>query len=259
MAETPEGARLTELHRQLQIRLSSQAMAATRLLWSSLNPASGSAALTRWLTQQVALSGLFDQRSAAMAAEYIQKFRIAEGFPAGPVVAVQDFSREQARESLDYNGSSKVKFLVEHGVAPAAALSQVAPNLMAASQRLALGGGRRVLDQSALANPESIGWRRVSRGGACSFCAMLISRGPEYRDEKSAGEGRHWHKRCSCSVEEVFSSWTPSREEKGYLDSYNDARRSLAAEGKATDTSSILGAMRQGGGFTDSPKPQISS
>ena len=256
MAETPEGAQLTALHKSLQMKLSAQSMAATKLLWQSLDPAKGAAAMDAWLAQQVKLSGIFDGKSAALAADYIKKFRIAEGFPGGPIVAVQDFDEDWAKKSMSYNGSGKVQSLINQGMAPAAAMAKVAPIAMAAAQRLTLGGGRRVLDQSALANPTSSGWRRVSSGSACAFCAMLVSRGPAYKSEKSAGAGRHWHKKCGCTVEEIFDdAWTPTEKEQEYLDEYNKARKAVSAAGGTPGTVNILEKMRLSGKFSDSPKP----
>ncbi|HOY80498.1 MAG TPA: ADP-ribosyltransferase [Rhodoglobus sp.] len=231
-------------------------MAATKLLWQTMDPAKGAAAMEHWLELQVELSGVFDGKSAALAADYIKKFRIAEGFPGGPIVGMQDFDEEWAKKSMSYNGSNKVQSLINQGMSPAAAMAKVAPIAMAAAQRLTLGGGRRVLDQSALANPVSSGWRRVSSGSACAFCAMLVSRGPAYKSEKSAGAGRHWHKKCGCTVEEIFDdAWTPTEKEQEYLDTYNNSRKILTSSGKTPTTSNILDQMRKSGKFSDSPKP----
>lgn len=256
MAETPEGAQLTALHKSLQMKLSAQSMAATKLLWKSMDPAKGAAAMEHWLELQVELSGVFDGKSAAMAADYIKQFRIAEGFPGGPIVGVTDFDKDWAKKSMSYNGSGKVQALIDQGMKPAEAMAKVAPFAMAAAQRLTLGGGRRVLDQSALANPASTGWRRVSSGSACAFCAMLVSRGPAYRSEKSAGAGRHWHKKCGCTIEEIFDdAWTPTDKEQEYLDTYNTSRKILTSSGKTPTTSNILDQMRKSGKFSDSPVP----
>ena len=44
-------------------------------------------------------------------------------------------------------------------------------------------------------------WARVPMGGeACTFCAMLASRGFVYRTSGSAGAGDHWHRGCRCKV-----------------------------------------------------------
>lgn len=47
-----------------------------------------------------------------------------------------------------------------------------------------------------------VGWRRVSSGSGCSFCAMLESRGAVYRRERSARFQAH--DGCSCTAEPVW-------------------------------------------------------
>lgn len=222
-----------------------------------MDPAKGQAAMDTWLRQQVKLSGVFDGKSAAAAADYVQKFRAVEGFPGGPVVGVEDYDPVWAENTLSYNGSNKVSALMGQGATAKEALMRAAPSLLAASQRVSLDGGRRVVDRSALANPDSNGWRRVPDGNPCSFCAMLVSRGNAYRSPASAGLGRHWHKRCGCSVEEVFGDWTPTEREQQYVDSYTSATTDLRAEGRQPTQTNVLEHMRLNGKFNDSPKPSV--
>ena len=252
MALTEEGARLTEIHRLLQVRLSTQAMAATKLLWSQLDPASSVAAQDAWLKQQLQLMKIYDAKGSAAAAQYMADFRVAEGFPGGPIVGVDDFNAEWAEESLSYNSTGKIQALTSAGMSPAAAKQAIASNFLSAAQRVALGGGRRVMDRSSLANPKSVGWRRVSDGDPCSFCAMLVSRGPAYRSARSAGRGRHWHRRCGCSVEETFGDWTPTAEEQRFVDAYDSAAAALDQEHKPHTQANILGHLREHADFNDS-------
>lgn len=253
MADTIEGARLTELHRVLQVRLSTQAMAATRLLWSTLDPADLDRARDTWMRQQLQLMKVYDEKSALAAADYMKKFRVAEGVGAGPIVAVDEFDPDWAESSLGYNGPAKIQALTAAGVAPEAAKSAAFGQFAASAQRIVLGGGRRVMDQSALANPVSNGWRRVADANPCTFCAMLVSRGNAYRDAKSAGRGRHWHRRCGCTVEEVFGDWSPNAQEQRYIDAYDEAAARLDRLGQPHTKANILGSMRARGEFNDSP------
>jgi hypothetical protein len=231
-------------------------MAATRLLWATLDPADLDKARDVWLRQQLQLMKVYDQKSALAAADYMRKFRVAEGAGSGPIVAVDEFDSDWAESSLGYNGPGKIRALTASGVAPEAAKSAVFGQFAAAAQRLALGGGRRVVDQSSLANPASNGWRRVSDGSPCSFCAMLVSRGNAYRSAKSAGRGRHWHRRCGCTVEEVFGDWSPTKKEQQFVDAYDAAAEKLDEQGKPHTQANILGHMRESGKFNDSPKPR---
>lgn len=51
------------------------------------------------------------------------------------------------------------------------------------------------------AKRDGLRYARVPMGGeTCSFCAMLASRGFDYRSAKTAGEGNHYHKNCRCKI-----------------------------------------------------------
>jgi proteasome lid subunit RPN8/RPN11 len=51
------------------------------------------------------------------------------------------------------------------------------------------------------AKRDGLRYARVPMGGeTCSFCAMLASRGFDYKSAKTAGEGNHYHKNCRCKV-----------------------------------------------------------
>ena len=254
MAATAEGARLTELHRVLQVRLSTQAMAATRLLWSQLDPTDLAAARGTWLRQQLQLMKIYDGKTATAAAAYLEKFRVAEGHPGGPVVGVDGFDPGWAESSLGFNGPHRIAEAVEGGAEPGVAKAQALSLVMNAAQRLAMAGGRRVMDESSLANPDSAGWRRVPDGNPCAFCAMLVTRGV-YRTARAAGQGRAWHRGCGCGCEEVFGEWTPTDREQRYIDAYDAAAERLDKLGLPHTQQNILPLMRERGKFNDSPAP----
>lgn len=67
-------------------------------------------------------------------------------------------------------------------------------------------GARREVAGLSLADARSGGWARTSGGTtSCSFCLMLISRGPVYRSRESAGDMKKFHNRCDCVVVPVFN------------------------------------------------------
>ncbi|MCA6090953.1 hypothetical protein LE181_02030 [Streptomyces sp. SCA3-4] len=78
---------------------------------------------------------------------------------------------------------------------------------LAAVQRLAAQAGRRTIEQATRADPEAVGWVRVTGGNCCAFCALLAIRGLLYGDRKravSTSSGDPYHDRCACSAEPVF-------------------------------------------------------
>jgi hypothetical protein len=73
-----------------------------------------------------------------------------------------------------------------------------------------LNGGRRTLLRAVPDDPLRPKFARVQGGNeSCAFCWMLISRGPVYHSESSAGlvapgEMNAWHPNCDCRVVPVF-------------------------------------------------------
>ncbi|MET9861968.1 hypothetical protein ABZY93_22125 [Streptomyces smyrnaeus] len=86
--------------------------------------------------------------------------------------------------------------------------AQAGARQAAAAERVALNGGRSTVWSHAQRDRRVIGYIRLSRTGTpCGWCAMLISRGPVYRSERSAeyGDGDKYHDNCHCYAEPVYS------------------------------------------------------
>lgn len=65
---------------------------------------------------------------------------------------------------------------------------------------------RRAITGLTLVDGDVKGWARSSGGTtSCSFCLMLIGRGPVYRTRQSAGDMMRYHNRCDCIVVPVFN------------------------------------------------------
>ncbi|GAA0967430.1 hypothetical protein [Actinocorallia libanotica] len=78
----------------------------------------------------------------------------------------------------------------------------------AAAERVAMNGARSTLWSHMNKDQKAIGYVRLSRTGTpCGWCAMLISRGPAYKSEKSAtfADGDRYHDNCHCYAMPVFS------------------------------------------------------
>lgn len=78
----------------------------------------------------------------------------------------------------------------------------------AAAERLAMNGARSHLWSVAQRDRRVVGYIRLSRTGTpCGWCAMLISRGPVYKSNRSAeyADGDRYHDNCHCYAEPVYS------------------------------------------------------
>ncbi|WIM95777.1 hypothetical protein ACTOB_007907 [Actinoplanes oblitus] len=77
----------------------------------------------------------------------------------------------------------------------------------ATAERLVMNGARSTMWSAAERDRRAIGYIRLSRTGTpCGWCAMLISRGPVYRSQRSAeyADGDRYHDNCHCYAEPVF-------------------------------------------------------
>ncbi|MBT2502986.1 hypothetical protein [Curtobacterium sp. ISL-83] len=259
MALTQEGQRLTEANGLLQIRLAARAAGIGLSLWRELDPRNIDRSAIRWLAANTALASDFYTQSATTTATYIDRYRNAEGVgDTGPVVR-PSFDAALTAQTLLIAGPFRVKNLVGSGMTGSQALAAARGGYAGMLRRQVMMGGRETIDLTAAQDEQAVGWRRVSDGHPCAFCAMLCSRGPVYRsraqagDDPVAGEGMRFHPHCGCHAELVYGSWKPSEQEQGYIDTYNRAAREANAAGYARTQESVLPRMRANGDFRDSP------
>jgi hypothetical protein len=92
--------------------------------------------------------------------------------------------------------------------------------LTAATVRHAQAGGRQTIYTASGQDRVALGWVRVTRAKPCHFCAMLASRGLQYRafkegafdlsNDRFTGDGdAKVHDDCGCSLKPVFTEDDP--------------------------------------------------
>lgn len=126
--------------------------------------------------QQEILTG--SSALAQLGRQYLTAHARIEGVTVEPVVA--EVPPEQISTALLVTGPVAFKrHIAEHGSEDGARRA-MATQLSGAGQRLVLAGARETVTRTVGARPQIAGWRRVSDGDPCFFCAMLISRGAVY-------------------------------------------------------------------------------
>ena len=230
MALTPEGRRLTDRHRRRQVREGAAAVAEAMATWRYLDLADLDASTPAWVAMQV---GLMRQRyatSAALAERYVVDFRAAEIGESAGVVLRPTFSEAAAEATLLANGPHLTKMLIGRGSDPEAAFALARREVLGRTQKWALAGGRGTIQLSALQNPRSRRWRRVSDGNPCAFCAMLVVRSITRGDQPPDFRA---HKGCGCTAEEVFDGENPTTPlEDEWIDAYSQAAKQAKAAGE---------------------------
>lgn len=257
MAQTAKGAALTDSHRRTQVRTAITADSQARRTWDLLDLQNLDQSQPIWKRAVLDLLSRWYKISANQAAEYLPQFRKAEtGDLAGFEVKVPKFDRKKIGETLDWFGSTNVKWHISQDLTQQTAFEAARRIFLGAFHEAVLAGSRDTIKATAKADTRAVGWRRVSDGHPCAFCAMLVSRGPAYTSEAKAlskqGSSDPYHPHCGCTVEIVYGDWQPTELEQQWVDGYYRAAESIPAETPRT-AQDILPLMRSQGGFRDSP------
>ncbi len=197
---TRAGILLTEAHRLAQAKLSASVVADLLKVWPLLDPTALDATVDRWLTASQAIVVKKHGDSAALAREYLRRFRAVElgtpitawTPPAPPVAAI-----DAIRTSLVVQGPVRIKAAMTARTALEVAARTAAGTSSAAGSRHALTGGRDTIVEAAKADERAQGLRRVTSGSACSFCSMLATR-TDFTYQFKAHDG------CHCQTQPAY-------------------------------------------------------
>lgn len=259
MAATSEATLLTDQHRRRQVALAVTADSQMRRTWdTTLDPDNLEATQPIWKRAMLDTLTKWWHVSANTAAQYLPRFRQAEIGDGGIEVGIPRFDRALAGRQLEWGGMVNVLWHVAMGQTREAAYTAARELFLGMFHEAVLTGGRMTIQEWARRDARAIGWRRVSDGNPCAFCAMLVSRGPVYTSEEHAltrqSDGQKFHPHCGCTVEVVYGDWKPDGREQQWIDDYYRAAESLPDKTPRT-ADTVLPIMRRSGHYRDSPKP----
>lgn len=198
MANTTLGAELTDLHRRRQLALRAATIRDLLVLFPmfDLDDIDGS-----WPALESALTTLILARhrdSAGLAANYYRSFRDVEGIGGQftPQLA-PDPNPTLTKATLNVVGPIQTKKAIARGQREIG--ETMVTRLAGAVGRQVLKGGRTTLMDSVARDPKARGWRRITDGSPCSFCARIAGAvvSADKRDFKA-------HNHCGCSAEPVY-------------------------------------------------------
>lgn len=263
MARTEDGAVLTRQHRDRQMRIRAGALREFMRVWPvwSLDDVRS---FDRLVTATLPLVELTHGASANVAAEYYEQFRDAEGVDGDfQPIKPTGIDRDQVAASLYATGESQARRSLAAGMSAEAARQNTLTTLTGAVGRHVLNGGRGTLLISAVEEPGAVGWQRVTDGDPCAFCAMLASRGPEYKSREAATNvdgrmgkwdrrdyggdtarpssrpvaprgnrqiGQSYHDNCACSVEVFYEGSSMPPQSEQFRDMWDENARGLPAD-----------------------------
>lgn len=262
MALTAEGKALTEAHRVGQIAVGARAEAAARLLWPMLDQSDLDRHEPAWLTANLKVLRPYYEDSVKLAKAYVSEYREAEGVGStafGTVV----WDQQYMSSNLHLAGPVRVKMLVESGKTGPAASAAAVTKFAGIARRGVMQGGRMMIHETTRRDSNAVGWRRVTDGDPCTFCAMLATRGPVYgkesahgnvmRKSRDGGEALLYHGHCGCTAEIVYGEWIPNDVEQLFIEEYKRAAAEADALGLPRTRQNVLPRMRANGTFKDSP------
>lgn len=224
-------SKLTEVHRLSQVRLGAELVQKMLATFPILDPVDVDGTATKWLQVVSPIVQAQRAQSTRLAAAYASAFRSLHVGPDGEFVATLAKRADPARltTSLMVTGPIKIKSLTSRAVALDRAVDIAGSSVARAAMRHALDGGRDTIQLTVANDDAALGWSRVTSGDPCAFCAMLASRGPDYRTEDTAGFEAH--DGCSCGAEPIYSSdqpWAPGAE--SYRSLWDDVTRGFSGD-----------------------------
>lgn len=137
---------------------------------------------------------------------YLEDHAAAEGRTVEPTLA--EWNTEQVLTNLRVTGPIAFKTAIGAGHDEQEALDSMTSQLVGASEKIVLRGDRDTVMATVDDRDDIVGWRRVSDGDPCAWCAMLVSRGAVYKSGRTAGDqrflGNEYHDGDRCTAEPLY-------------------------------------------------------
>lgn len=182
--------------------------------WPLLDLQDLDGSVERWLAATLDTAADLHDRSAVAARAYYEAERAAAAAAGSAPRVHVPLDEPAVARRFTRNGPVAVKhaMAISRGIEQAAlaGLSRSAAEMAAVTRDAA----RSTVMAMSHADPFSRGWARVGSGGACGFCAMLISRGAVYTEDTASFRA---HRTCRCRAVPVFGADWPGKAEADRL------------------------------------------
>lgn len=142
------------------------------------------------------------QRGSVVTADLAARFLAQHAALNGVTLTPQLYAAvaEQVNTALRVTGPVAFKTHIRLGGDELSSVGTMAKRLSASSSRLVLSGSRGTIS-GAVRDGGIAGYRRVSDGKPCAFCAMLLGRGAVYSADTA---DFHAHDGDGCSAEPLY-------------------------------------------------------
>lgn len=228
MARTQAGAALTTLQMRQQLALRASVMRdALKLypMWNLSDPSS----YDRFVEALVLLVQSRAINSAALAARYYEMFREVDlGLTWGKAaVLAAPPTAAEISAAVGATARAGTYRALAAGQTVELAMRNGMVQVAGAMSRQVLNGGRQTIIDMVQHDPYCNGWIRVSDGDPCAFCAMLLGRGPVYKEESADFEA---HDHCACGAEPCFEGTKWPEANKKYNELWNETKHDRSTD-----------------------------
>lgn len=186
--------------------------------WELLNPTQPST-MDRFIAAITALIHHFGLASGTQAARYYEAERKAAGIRGA-------FSARPAPTAPADKIDASIRWATKDLWVPKPDLESAKSLVTGVTEKDILDTGRMTIINAVQSDRAAKGWARETEPGACSFCALLASRGAVYRREKSADFPAH--NNCRCFAEPVFTAYEPTAQVRGWQQLYRESTRGVS-------------------------------
>ncbi|WBQ03780.1 VG15 protein [Kribbella sp. CA-293567] len=260
MATLAEAAALTDAYRIGQGTIAARAAALAVIAFRALlNPSDLDNSFPALVAAMHPILGGARSDASVLAGAYYEAHRLASGVEGQEptIVAPDPLTLAQTASSLLFSGPVSIRQQLAKGNDMKFALTFAEGITSRSVFRHAANAGRGTIFNTAQSDRLALGYARVTDGSPCSFCAMLASRGADYKTASAAGAkqaksrkkdgrpvGAKFHDGCGCSIVAIYSEddtvpgpgeeyaalWADSTKGVPTADKANAFRRALDAQ-----------------------------
>jgi hypothetical protein len=201
VARTAAGTKLTTWHVKQQLGVRAATIRDLIKLFPMWNPREPES-FERLVEAVYLLAQARGANSATLAARYFEMFKAVDAnlTITKALQLAEPASKEMIRAVLRATAVPGYWIKIGLGGTEQAASANALVRLSGGLGRVVLNQGRDTLLGAVASDKHYAGrWMRVSDGDPCPFCAMLLSRGPDYITETTASFEAHDH--CACGAE----------------------------------------------------------
>jgi hypothetical protein len=173
--------------------------------------------MTAFISAITALTQQFGRVSGAEAAKAYMAERKAAG-------VVAPFRARPAAPADPQKVDASIRWATKSLWQPNPDLQTIESQVLGVVEKNVLDTGRETVLLAVKSDARAKGWARETEPGACSFCAMLATRGAVYHFDRG---GFQAHNSCRCFAIPVFNAFEPTAQVREWQQIYKESTKGV--------------------------------